>query len=45
VAEQLRAFCRAGLRHVVLADFTPLLSRRALMANPWTMRHLARVMR
>jgi phthiodiolone/phenolphthiodiolone dimycocerosates ketoreductase len=43
VAEQLRAFGRAGLRHVVLTDFAPRLSRRALLATPWTMRRLARM--
>lgn len=44
VADQLRAYGEAGLRHVTLCDYTPLVSRRALVSTPWTMRKMAQML-
>jgi phthiodiolone/phenolphthiodiolone dimycocerosates ketoreductase len=45
VANQLRRYGEAGLRHVTLCDYTPLLSRRALVATPRTMRMVAQALK
>jgi phthiodiolone/phenolphthiodiolone dimycocerosates ketoreductase len=43
VAARLRAYGEAGLRHAVLCDFTPLLTRRSFFMTPWTLRTVARL--
>jgi phthiodiolone/phenolphthiodiolone dimycocerosates ketoreductase len=45
VADRLRAFGEAGLRHVALCHWSPLLSRRAVAYVPWATRRIARLLR